>query len=290
MFRHYDRAGLDAQYNLRMRHPEYQEYLDRNERESERVRRTLPCRLDAAYGRKPGEKLDIFPAARPGAPVQVFIHGGYWQLLDKKSHSFVASPFVAAGCAVVAVNYTLAPAADMDEMVHQNRSALAWVYRNARTFNGDPSRIFISGHSAGGQFVAMLMAADLEAEEDVPADVIKGGCAFSGIFDLEPIRLSFLNEAIGMDEEGARRNSPLYHLPRGGAPLILAVGADETDEFLRQTAEFSAALKNVGYPCTSMVLSGLNHYSMVQELGSAESPLTQAVFRQMSLEGPENHP
>jgi arylformamidase len=290
MFRHYDRAGLDAQYNLRMRHPEYQDYLDRNERESERVRRTLSCRLDVAYGPKPGERLDIFPAAGPGAPVQVFIHGGYWQLLDKESHSFIAGPFVAAGCAVVTVNYTLAPEADLGEMIRQNRSALAWVYRNARTFNGDPARIFISGHSAGGQLVAMMMAADFEAEEDVPADVIKGGCAVSGIFDLEPIRLSFLNEAMAMDEEEARRNSPLYHLPRGRAPLILAVGSGETDEFLRQTSEFSTALENAGYPFTSMVLSGLNHYAIVQELGRDESPLTQAVFRQMSLGGPENRP
>ncbi len=283
VYRDYDQAQLDAQYNLRLRHPDFQDFFDRNEQESERVRRIYPCDLDIPYGESKGEKLDIFPAQSPDSPVQLFIHGGYWQLLDKRDYCFVAEPFVEAGCMVVVINYTLAPDADMHEIVRQSRAAVAWTYENARTYNGDPSRIYISGHSAGGHLVAMMMETDWASAWGLPADLVKGGCAVSGIFDLEPIRLSYLNQAVGMDAQVSERNSPLYHLPRGVAPLIISVGALETDEFLRHALEFSTALKNAGHPYEHLVLPDQHHFSMVQELGKEESPLTKAIFRQMSL-------
>lgn len=283
MYRNYDRAALDAQYNMRRRHSDFQHYFDRNEQESERVRRILPCRLNVPFGDKPGEKLDVFPAPQPEAPIQLFIHGGYWQAIDKSSHSFVAEPFVAAGCAVVVINYTLAPEAHMDQIVQQNRKALVWTYHNASSFNGDSSRIYMSGHSAGGHLVAMMMATDWTAEGDLPVDLIKGGCAISGLFDLEPIRLCYLNEALGMDEEAARNNSPIYHLPRGAGPIIVAVGSLETEEFLRHSAGYAAALKDAGYPHEHTVLTGLNHFDIVQELGKTDSPLTQTILKQMSM-------
>jgi arylformamidase len=130
--------------------------------------------------------------------------------------------------------------------------------------------------------VAMMMATDWTAEGDLPVDLIKGGCAISGLFDLEPIRLCYLNEALGMDEEAARRNSPIYHLPRGGGPIIVAVGSLETEEFLRQSAEYTAALKEADYPHEYMALTGLNHFDIVQELGKINSPLTQTILKQMS--------
>ncbi len=279
----YDQTGLDAQYNLRVRHPDFQNFFDQNELESERVRRAFPCQLDIAYGEKSGERLDIFPAQRPNSPVQLFIHGGYWQNLDKKGHSFVAEPFARVGYAVVVINYTLAPQADMDEIVRQNRAAIAWTYHNARGFNGDPSRIYLSGHSAGGHLVAMMMATDWTDAWNLPVDPIRGGCAISGIYDLEPIRLCYLNEALGMDEGVCRRNSPIHHLPRSKKDLIISVGSLESDEFLRHASAFSTALKDAGHAHTYRVLSGHHHFSIVQELGRIESPLTQTVLRQMTL-------
>lgn len=283
LYRNYDYDGLDAQYRLRARHLDFQDYLDQWDRESQRVRAALSCRLDIPYGDKPGERLDVFPAAKPNAPVQLFIHGGYWQNLDKKGHDFVAEPFVARGCAVVVVNYTLAPQAAMDEIVRQNRAALVWTHRHASSFNGDPSRIYISGHSAGGHLVAMLMATDWKTEGGLPADVIKGGCAISGLFDLEPIRLCYVNDALKMNEEDARRNSPIRHLPRGNAPLIVTVGGQETDEFIRQSADFAATLRDAGYPVEYLLLPQHHHFTIIQDFANPQSALTRAVYRQMGV-------
>lgn len=283
VYKNYDQVALDAQYNLRSRHPNFQDYFDKNEQESERVRQAFPCQLDIAYGNAPGEKLDVFPASQPQAPVHLFIHGGYWRALDKKSHDFIAEPFIKAGCTVVVINYDLAPQVGIDEIVRQCRAALAWTYRNISTFNGDPSRIYISGHSAGGHLVAMMMATDWKADWDLPADLIKGGCAISGLFDLEPLRLTYLNEDLRMDEEVARRNSPIYHLPRGKRSIIIAVGGLETEEFLRHSAEYATTLKNAGYPIEHVILPHDNHFSIIQGLGKISNPLTQAIFKQMSI-------
>jgi arylformamidase len=283
LYRNYDAAGLDAQYRLRARHPDFQDYFDRWERESERVRKDLPHQFDVAYGKKPGQKLDVFPATNPNAPVFLFIHGGYWQLLDKKLHDFIAEPFIAAGCAVVVNNYTLAPDATMNEIVRQNRATVTWIYHHARSFNGDRSRIYVSGHSAGGHLTTMMMSTDWTTGWNLPADVIKGGCAISGLFDLEPIRLCYVNDAIKMDEEVARRNSPIYHLPKGNSPLIIAVGANETDEFIRQSADFATLLKEKDYPVEYLLLPDHHHFSIILDLGKADSTLTQAIFKQMGI-------
>jgi arylformamidase len=280
----YDRSELDTQYNLRLRHPDFQGFFDQNEAESERVRRSYACMLDVPYGGKPGERLDFFPASKPGSAVHLFIHGGYWQMLDKRSHSFVAEPFIQAGCAVVVINYTLAPLAHMDEIVRQSRAAVAWAFHHARDFNGDPSRLYLSGHSAGAHLTAMMMVTDWATDWGFPHAPIKGGCAISGIFDLEPIRLCYLNQALDMDREVARRNSPIHHMKALSRPLIVAVGALETREFLSQATGFAAAGAADGdCLCEHMVLHGLHHYSILQELGKTESELTQAVFRQMAL-------
>jgi arylformamidase len=283
MYREYTQKELDAQYNMRARHPEFQDHFDLWERESERVRATLHCMLDIAYGDSPGQTLDIFPAQTLGAPMIVFIHGGYWQGLDKKSFSYVAEPLVAAGAAVAVINYDLAPQIGMDEIVRQVRQSLVWVFRNAASFNGEGARLHVSGHSAGGHLTAMMMAVDWEAERDLPTDVIKGGCSISGLFDLEPIRLCYLNEVLGMDSEVALRNSPTHLSPGRGAPLIAAVGGEETNEFLRQNSEFAAAWKAKGCSVRKMELPGLNHFTIVEELANSESPLTQAILNQMSL-------
>ena len=146
----------------------------------------------------------------------MFIHGGYWQALDRKDFSFVAERLVEAGAAVALVGYDLAPAVDMDTIVGQIRAAIAWLYRNADAHGFDPDRICLAGHSAGGHLAAMALATDWTAF-GLPADLVKGVCAISGVFDLEPIRLCYLNEVVRLDAEQARRNSPVLLPPQTAA-------------------------------------------------------------------------
>ena len=209
VFRHYDQQALDREYNNRAKVSDHGAWLARYPRESEATRAALPVRLDVAYGAHPGETLDIFPASGPTpAPIQIFIHGGYWQWLDKGDFSFVARAFRPAGVAVVVINYGLIPSVTMDELVGQCRAAVAWTHRHAASFGGDPGRIHVSGHSAGGHLVAMLMATDWKIF-GVPAHVIKGGTGISGLYDLEPIRLCYLNDVMKLSPADARRNSPV---------------------------------------------------------------------------------
>ena len=193
IYRGYDRAALDAQYNNRARIPEYVGYFERWLAWSAETRAALPGGRDIAYGVLPVETLDIFPAERHDAPILIMIHGGYWYSLDKHHDSFVAEGCRPHGVATVVINYGLSPDYRMDEIVRQNRAAAAWVWRNAASIGGDPRRIHALGQSAGGHLAAMLLATDWPAfGAGLPADLVKSAVSISGIYDLEPIRLCYL--------------------------------------------------------------------------------------------------
>ena len=278
LYRGYDKAGLDAQYFLRARVPNYAEYFRRWKDESAAVRRARPCRLDLAYD---VEALDLFPAGTRMAPCLLFIHGGYWQALDKSDFSYLVPAFQDAGVAVAVLNYTLAPKAKMDEIVRQNRAAVAWLHRNAGAYGIDPGRLHVAGHSAGGHLTAMILATDW-AGLGLDHHPVRGACAISGLYDLEPIRLCYLNEVLGLDAAAAERNSPLRHLPRHSPPLILSVGTGETDEFLRQQAEFATAWRGAGLALEIADQPGDHHFEVIDRLGQPGTPLHQAVMRQIS--------
>jgi arylformamidase len=284
IFRGYDREALDREYNNRAKVPKAMEYLERYTRESEATRRERPGRLDVRYGPRTGETLDIFPAAGGApAPIQVFIHGGYWRSLHKSDFSYVARGFHPAGAAAVVIDYALIPSVDMDELVRQCRAAIAWTYRNAASFGGDPARLFVSGHSAGGHLVAMLMSTDWGAFAGLPADVIKAGCGISGLYDLEPIRLCYLNDDLELTPELARRNSPVHLAPARSGPLLLAVGGLEGPEYHRQTDDLAAAWRRRGLPCEVLDMPGQDHFSIAMQLDDPRSELSQAILRQMGL-------
>jgi arylformamidase len=294
LYRDYDQDGLDRQFNLRARWPEHPTYFARWAEDSAAVRGRLPARLDLAYGNSPGERLDIFPASAPapgGAPLIAFIHGGYWQALDKSDFSYLAPAFVEAGIAFASLNYDLAPATRIAGMVTQVRQALAWLHGNAAAQGVDPARIFVAGHSAGGHLTAMALATDWAATDwaatewagdfGLPADLVKGGCSVSGVYDLEPISLSYHQAVLSVSPEEVADCSPLRSLPRhvgpGAAPLLCAVGSEETDEFLRQQADYLAAWRAAGLRGAAIDLPGRNHFTAIDALGEPAHPLFQAV-------------
>lgn len=275
--------AFEAEYNLRARHGGYEDFLARWREESVRVRGALVGELDIPYGDGPDARLDIFAAEGDAAPILVFIHGGYWRGLDKADFSFVAEPFVQAGVSVAALNYSLAPAVTIDAIVEQCRAALGWLYRNAERCNGMPERLFVTGHSAGGHLTAMMMLTDWAAR-GLPADLVKGGTPISGLFDLAPIRQTSINDDVRLDRASAARNSPialLSDLRPPDMPLLAAVGADETAEFVRQSRTFAEAWRRHGAPSTAMELAGLHHFDVILELADPTSPLTRAILAQI---------
>jgi arylformamidase len=285
VFLHYDRAALDAEYDNRAKVADALAHLERFAARSARTRERPGCRLDLAFGEAPGERLDVFPAPGGGpAPIQLFVHGGYWKGLDKNDFSYVADGFGPAGVTTVVVNYDLVPGVSMDTLVQQVRAAVAWTWTHAESIGGDRDRLFVSGHSAGGHLVAMLMATDWSRfAVGLPPDPIRGGFGLSGLYDLEPIRLCFLNDELHLDEAEAARNSPVRLNRHVEAPLVLPVGALEGPEYLRQSQDLAAAWRTGPSDPEVMVVDGRDHFSIVADLGEPESDLARAVWRQMGL-------
>ena len=261
VYRGFDQETLDTEYRARGTVPAdvFEAAVARYASDSARARAVLDCREDVRYGAGADEVVDIFPAG-DGAPILFFIHGGYWRMLSQKESAFMAECFVGLGAAVVTVNYSLAPAASLDGIVAQCRRALAWTWREAASFGGDPERILVTGSSAGGHLTGAMISGGWHADFGVPEDIAKGACAISGIFDLEPIRLSEVagrmelpaTNGPGSTRRAARRNSPIHHIPGRGCPLVvialvvLAYGGNETAEFKRQTDDYAAAWRAAG--------------------------------------------
>jgi arylformamidase len=283
VFRGYDRAALDAEYDNRAKVARALEWLARYGAESARARAELPMRFDVAYGAHHAQRLDVFGAATAApAPIQIFFHGGYWHRLDKADFSFVVRGLRPSGAVTVVANYGLVPSVDLDTLVGQCRAAVVWVHGHARELGGDGRRIFVSGHSAGGHLVAMLLATDWAAL-GAPADVVKGACAISGLYDLEPIRLCYLNDVLALTPEAARRNSPVLLPPPATGSLLLAVGGDEGPEYHRQTDDLAAAWRGGGGALDVLDMAGHDHFSIVGELEAPDRPLARAIQRQMGL-------
>jgi len=268
-YRGMDQATLDAAYNngAAVGPVKREHYAAERARRSDLFRAEHPGWKAASYGEGARQRLDVHPCGVPGAPTLAFIHGGYWQTNDKEPMAFVGAGLLPAGFHFVNIEYTLAPAARLDAIVAEVRAAVAWTIVHAKDWGGDPARVFVAGNSAGGHLTAMAMSDPRVA----------GGIAISGLFDLEPIRLSYLNDKLRLDAAEAERNSPIHHLPARSAPLIVTVGLDELPELIRQSEEFAAAWAKRGLPGRDLPLEGHDHFSIVDELATPDGRLVAAL-------------
>ncbi len=282
VYRNFNQEELDQQYNVRAGIPGFQDIFHRWEKISADFRRTNRVMENLAYGPNLKQALDFFPAATKNRPLLVFIHGGYWQSLDKSDFSYIAAPYLKRDINVAVVNYRLAPEVGMAGIVRDNRDAVAWLYRNADELEFDANRIFVSGHSAGGHLTATLAGTDWETF-GVPADVVKGGCAISGLYDLEPIRLCYLNKVVRLTEADVASFSPVRHVPMVKLPMILTVGGDESQEYHRLQRQYQSLLIERGFDVQVIPQQGGHHFDAVDLLGDTEGPLASAVVRMIDL-------
>ncbi len=273
LYRGYDRAGLETQYNLRISHPDrnavYADYLAR----SMAFRAEAGGRYDVPYGPAERQRLDVFPGPTEDAPVFVFFHGGYWRALDKDHFSFLAAPFAKAGWTTVLPNYTLAPATTVDVIVDQAREAVAWV---AEAFP-KADRIVLSGHSTGGQLSVMCLMSDW-GSLGMARPPLRAGLPISGVFDLEPIPYTTINDLVRLDAATARRMSPIRHIRRTDAPLLVAVGGKETPEFQGQSARFVEAWRAAGNRADLFTVPGKDHFTVLGALADPTNEFHDAAW------------
>ncbi|MFP6707742.1 MAG: alpha/beta hydrolase [Alphaproteobacteria bacterium] len=280
--RGYSIEDFERQYNPRQAVPDHQAKIDSRVTASAEARCRIEGVYDLRYGPGAKEVLDVFPAEAVGAPVQFYIHGGYWRAQDKSDVSFFAEPFTAAGACVVIINYDLCPDITLPEIMTEVVRALIWTHSNIAEWGGDAEAIYISGNSAGAHLGAMMLAHDWEGE-GLPADLIKGAALLTGVYDPEPVLGISVNEVIGLTAEMLDTVSPLCHPPRRDLPLLVPVGGGETAEWIKQTRTYIDLCRENGIGAEYMEVPGADHFDMTAAMGDEDGPVLPAILAQMGL-------
>ena len=255
----------------------------RAQSDAARARLGAPRRF--AYGPTPVEGLDLYATARANAPINVFIHGGAWRAGLARNYAFAAELFVRAGAHFVVPDFAAVQdvGGSLMPMADQVRRAVAWVYRNARSFGGDPDRLYVSGHSSGAHLAGVVLTTDWPRDFDLPADIVKGGLCSSGMYDLKAVRLSARSNYVKFTDEMEQALSSQRHLDRLNAPVIVSHGTLESPEFQRQARDFAAAVRAAGKPVKLLVGEDYNHFEIIETLGTPYGLLGRAVLEQMKL-------
>jgi arylformamidase len=285
VWRDMDQVELDAAYDQAVYAPLRAQIIKRYASSSEETRRRIGEPLRQAYGPSAAEMLDIYRGARANAPIFVFIHGGAWLGGEARSYAFPAEMFVRAGAHYVALDFIGIREAggDLRVMAEHVRRGIAWVYRNAASFGGDASRLYVGGHSSGGHLCGVALVTDWEKDHSLPPDVIRGGLCMSGMYDLKPVRLSKRSSYIRFTDEMEDAMSAQRHLALLRAPVTVTYGSDETPEFQRQSRDFAAAVKAAAKPVELVEAANFNHFEAVETLGNPFGSNGRAALAIMKL-------
>ncbi len=280
-----DQQELDAAYDQVKYAPNRDQVVARHATNSAMVRFRIGEPKRVAYGSSPIESLDIYPTNVPGAPINVYIHGGAWRAGAAKNSAYASELFVRAGAHSVVLDFINVEAADgsLTPMADQVRRAVAWVYRNAADFGGNAERIYVSGHSSGAHLGGVVLITDWVKDFGLPRDVVKGALLCSGMYDLKPVRLSARSNYVKFTDEMEQTLSTQRHIGMVNCPIILAYGTLETPEFQRQTRDFAAALRAAGKPVSLLRGEGYNHFEILETLANPYGLLGSAVLQQMNL-------
>lgn len=264
--------NYDKQFDLKRIYHSRPYYLGINSLQSFIASKRLNCELDIPYGVTDGQKVDVFPAAEKNSPVFIFIHGGYFKALDKKHYRFIASNLTKKEYTTVLVNYDLAPQVTVAEIVKQVIDAFCWIVDNVAQWNGDISKTTLCGHSVG----AFLAAKILEQEAFNQSEVaIEKTLLLSGLYDLEPMKRSYLNKDLYLTREDVTALSPIYFQLQQNSRVLICVGEDETNEFVRQSSLYADKLTTDKYDNQLLVLPQTNHYRMMRYLAGSNNAIIE---------------
>jgi len=280
-----DQKELDDAYDQRVYAPNMLQVLKRCERNSELTRERLGAPQRLRYGPSPIEALDLYRTKAANAPINVFVHGGAWRSGLAKEYGFHAEMLVGAGAHLAVLDFAnvIETGGDLMTMADQIRRGVVWVYRNARSFGGDPERLYVSGHSSGGHWIGVLLTTDWQKDFGLSPIFIKGGVSASGMYDLKPVRLSARSSYVKFTDEIEGALSPQRHLDRLVAPVTLVYGTAETPEFQRQSRDFAAAVRAARKPVSLAVMEDYNHFEVLEQLANPYSHFGRAVLGQMRL-------
>jgi arylformamidase len=274
-WRSLDRASLDKAYNNAAAVANSAVMVAAWEQRSAVLRQQYGGLLDLSYGPRPRNRIDFLKSTASAAPTLIFLHGGYWQMRSKEAFTFVASGPLSAGINVALVGYTLAPEVSMDEMVAEIRHALDWLASALPTLGADPSKILLSGWSAGAHLAAVAM--------DHPS--VRGCVAISGIYDLEPMQHCYVNDKLRLDEDASLRNSPIRQQSSPALPVAIVVGGTEIPLMYQQSTDYAAERAERGLPVVFHEIADANHFSILEDMERADGCLMAIVREAVAAAG-----
>ena len=284
IFKNFSQAELDWQYNNRKRVPEVESLYKRWVEPSSGIIEQYETFLDIPYGNSDREILDIIlPRTSGPYAVNLYLHGGYWMSRTKSDQTFLAKPILDSGAVFAAVEYDLIPNVRMADIVRQCRNAVSWIFKNAERFNIDINQVYVSGHSAGAHLASILISTDWDTIDGYSNILLRGACLISGIYDLRPVKLSYMQDILNFSNEEVRNFSPARFKLSFSGPVIVAVGSEESEEFCRQSSDLVNEWSVQGINCSYLELNGCNHFDILENFANLDGLLSKKIIEQMSL-------